>query len=312
MKKLAQLAIFLLIGISFLFSETTKFEDVKIRRHKSAEKGELVDKIGVLSFDDEARKLTFRGEAGDSFAVSYSDVTKVVFDSDTHMNAGAKSVAVTALSPLAGALVARVHLHDRWLYMDYSEGNDSKRVLLVLPGAIYDKATAKAQSLFGERVTIADYFEKGKPIIDKNGDIDKSRIPDLKSEHSMKLEKAIHPLPEVNPDKATIVVVCPPLAARNTGWGNQFKLHGNGKVIAVNKMGTYSIAYVDPGKYSLISQSENANGFDTDLEAGKTYYFIQETLQGILKGETMLSRNSPEVVMYLVDGAYFSDWKRLN
>ncbi len=105
------------------------------------------------------------------------------------MNAGAKSVAVTALSPLAGALVARVHLHDRWLYMDYSEGNDSKRVLLVLPGAIYDKATAKAQSLFGERVTIADYFEKGKPIIDKNGDIDKSRIPDLKSEHSMKLEK---------------------------------------------------------------------------------------------------------------------------
>jgi hypothetical protein len=27
---------------------------------------------------------------------------------------------------------------------------------------------------------------------------------------------------------------------------------------------------------------------------------------------TMLSRNSPEVVMYLVDGAYLSDWKRLN
>jgi len=50
-----------------------------------------------------------------------------------------------------------------------------------------------------------------------------------------------------------------------------------------------------------------------DLEAGKTYYFIQEMVIGaggrIL---TMLSRNSPEVVMYLVDGAYLSDWKRLN
>jgi len=134
----------------------------------------------------------------------------------------------------------------------------------------------------------------------------------LKSRESMKLDRTTHPLPEVKPDKATIVVVCPPLAARNTGWGNQFKLHANGKVIAVNKMGTYSIAYVDPGKYSLISQSENANGFDMDLEAGKTYYFIQETFQGIVKGHTMLSRNSPEVVMYLVDGAYFSDWKRLN
>ena len=312
MKKPAHLAIFLFIGISFLFSETIKFEDIKIRRHKSPEKRELVDKIGVLSFDDDARNLTFRSEAGDNFSVPYSDITKVVFDSDAHMNAGAKSVVVTALSPLAGSLVARIHVHDRWLYLEYSQGHHSEKVLLVLPGAIYDKATAKTQSLFGERVEIANYSEKGEPIIDKDGDIDKGRIPDLKSKHSIKLDRTTHPLPEVKPDKATIVVVCPPLAARNTGLGNQFKLHANGKVIAVNKMGTYSIAYVDPGKYFLISQSENANGFDMDLEAGKTYYFIQETVQGIVKGQTMLSRNSPEVVMYLVDGAYFSDWKRLN
>jgi len=312
MKKPAHLAIFLFIGISFLFSETIKFEDIKIRRHKSAEKRELVDKIGVLSFEDDARKLTFRSEAGDNFAVPYSDITKVVFDADAHMNAGAKSVAVSALSPLAGALVGRIRVHDRWLYLEYSQGDHSEKALLVLPGAICEKATAKTQSLLGERVTIANYFEKGEPIIDKDGDIDKSRVPDLKSRESMKLDRTTHPLPEVKPDKATIVVVCPPLAARNTGWGNQFKLHANGKVIAVNKMGTYSIAYVDPGKYSLISQSENANGFDMDLEAGKTYYFIQETFQGIVKGHTMLSRNSPEVVMYLVDGAYFSDWKRLN
>jgi len=313
MKNPAHLAIFLFIGSSFLFSETIKFEDIKIRRHKSAEKRELLDKIGVLSFDDDARKVTFRsGAAGDNLAVPYSDITKVVFDSDAHMNAGAASVAITALSPLAGALVARIHVHDRWLYLEYSQEGHPEQVLLVLPGAVYDKATAKTQSLFGERVTIANYFEKGEPIVDKDGDIDKSRVPDLKSRHSMKLDRTTHPLPDVKPDKATIVVVCPPLAARNTGWGNQFKLHANDKVIAVNKMGTYSIAYVDPGKYSLISQSENANGFEMDLEASKTYYFIQESFQGIVKGHTVLSRNSPEVVMYLVDGAYFSDWKRLN
>jgi hypothetical protein len=315
-KKLAQLAIllfiFLFLGIPILFSETTKFEDVKIRRHKSAEKRELVDKVGVLSFDDDARKLTFKSEAGDQFDVPYSDITKIVFDSDTHMNAGAKSVVIGAVSPLAGGLVARLHVHDRWLYLEYSQGDHSEKVLLVLPREISDKVTAKTQSLFGERVTIADYSEKGKEIVNKDGDIDKSRIPDLKSKHSMSLALKHHPLPESKPDKATIVVVCPPLAARNTGWGNQFKLHANGKVIAVNKMGTYSIAYVDPGKYSLISQSENANGFDMDLKAGKTYYFIQETFQGFVKGQTKLSRNSPEVVMYLVDGTYFSDWKRLN
>jgi hypothetical protein len=306
------LTIFLFISVSFFFSETTKFEDVKIRRHKSADKRELVDKYGVLAFDDDARKLTFKDEAGDNFAVPYSDVTKVVFDSDAHMNASAASAAVTALSPLAGMLVGRIHAHDRWLYLEYTEGDHPEKVLLVLPRDVCDQATAKVRSVFGERVTIANYPEKGEPIADKDGELDKRRIPDLKSKHSMKLDRTTHPLPEVKPDKATIVVVCPPLAARNTGWGNQFKLHANGKVVAVNKMGTYSIAYVDPGKYLLISQSENANGFEMDLEAGKTYYFIQETFQGGLKGETALSRNSPEVVMYLVDGAYFSDWKRLN
>jgi hypothetical protein len=313
MKKSARVVIFLFIGISFLFSEITKFEDVKIRRHKSADKRQLVDKYGVLSFDDDARKLIFKDETGDSFTVPYSDVTKVVFDSDAHMNAGAGSAAVAAISPLAGTLVSGIHVHDRWLYLEYSQGDHSEKVLLVLPRAISDKATTKSKNLFGERVTVANYPEKGEPIEDKYGDIDKRRIPDLKSKHSMKLDRATHPLPEAKLDKATIVVVCPPLAARNTGWGNQFKLHANGKVIAVNKMGTYSIAYVDPGKYSLISQSENANGFDMDLEAGKTYYFIQETfLGGLVKYNTMLSRNSPEVVMYLVDGSYFSDWKRLN
>jgi hypothetical protein len=49
------LAIFLFIGSSFLFSEDTKFEGVKIRRHKSADKRELVNKTGVLSFDDDAQ-----------------------------------------------------------------------------------------------------------------------------------------------------------------------------------------------------------------------------------------------------------------
>jgi len=297
MKKSAHLAIFLLFGVSFVFSETTKFEDVKIRRHKSAEKRELVDKVGVLGFDDDAQKLTFRSGAGDNFAVPYSDITKIVFDTDTH----------------GATWIASVQVHDRWLYLEYRQGDHLEKVLLVLPRAIYDKATAKSQSLFGEYVTIANYLEKGEPIVDKDGDMDKSRIPDLRSKHSMKLDRTAHPLPEAKSDKATIVVVCPPLAARATGGGSQFKVHANGRVIAVNKMGTYSISYVDPGKYSLISQSENANGFDMDLEAGKTYYFIQETVIRVFgRIQTMLSRNSPEVVMYLVDGAYFSDWKRLN
>ncbi len=293
MSKAAYLAIFLFLSISLLFSEDTKFEGVKIRRHKSAEKRELVDKIGVLTFEDDGQKLTFRSGAGDQFAIPYSDITKVVFDTDTH-----------------GAWIAGVHV-DRWLYLEYRQGDHPEKVLLVLPRAIYDKVTAKSQSLFGERVTIANYPEKGESIVDKDGDLDKSR--NWKTLYSIKLDRAAHPLPEVKSDKATIVVVCPPLFARQLRWGDQFKLLANRNVVAVNEPGTYSIAYVDPGKYSLISQSEseNANGFGMDLEAGKTYYFIQiqEMVIASPSIRTMLSRNSPEIVMYLVDGAYPSDWK---
>jgi hypothetical protein len=296
MSKAAYLAIFLFLSISLLFAENTRFEDVKIRRHKSAEQRELVDKSGVLGFEDDGQKLTFHSGAGDQFAIPYSDITKVIFDRDTH----------------GSAKMASIHLHDRWLYLEYRQGDHSEKVLLIVPKATYDKAIAKSQSLFGDRVTISNYPEKGK----SDGDIDKSRIPDWKAKYSVKLDRTAHPLPEVKSDKATIVVVCPPLAARETGYWGEFKLHANGKVIAVNEMGTYSIAYVDPGKYSLISQSDDANGFEIDLEAGKTYYLIQETVVGAafvrMRIHTMLSRNSPEVVMYLADGAYLSDWKRKN
>ena len=145
MSKAACLAIFFFLSISLLFSENTKFEGVKIRRHMSAEKRELVDKTGVLSFEDDGQKLTFGSGAGDQFTIPYSDITKVIFDRDTH----------------GSAKMASIHVHDRWLYLEYRQGDHSEKVLLVVPKATYDQAIAKSQSLFGDRVTIADYAEKG-------------------------------------------------------------------------------------------------------------------------------------------------------
>jgi hypothetical protein len=85
------------------------------------------------------------------------------------------------------------------------------------------------------------------------------------------------------------------------------KLHANDRVVAINEMGTYSFAYLDPGKYRLISQpSEGDNGFETELEAGKTYYFLQSSLHNY---RTLLSRDSGEVVTYLAADTYLSDWK---
>ena len=210
--------------------------------------------------------------------------------------------AVAYLS-VPGLIAARQHVTDYWFYLEYKSGDHSEPVLFDIPKGSSEKVIAKARDLFGSRVTMAEFDEKGE-------EIDPNTLPDLKSRHTFTADIRDHPSPEVKPEKATVVVVCPALEARYTARGNQFKLHANDHVIAVNRAGTYGIAYLDPGKYKLVSQSENANGFEMQLEAGKEYYFLQNTFQGALKWDTGLSRNSPELVMYELDGAYYSDWKR--
>jgi hypothetical protein len=302
--------LFALIGLvlfmgSALSAQKTVIENVKIRRHRSAEKRVLVDKLGTLTFDDSARKLTFKSEAGDHIEVGYDDVEKVIFDVTTHMRGGAVAQviqAATMVGAIVGSAMAGAPVSDYWLYLDYKDHGQNDTALLVVPKNSSVQAIGKATGTFGSRVTIADFAEKGAAI----------RLEDLKavkSKQALTIDKQNHPLPEVKSDKATLVVVCPPLAARDANKGNQFKLHANDQVVAVNRMGTYSFAYLDPGKYRLVSQAEDANGFEMELEAGHEYFFLQNAFQGVFKWETTLSRNSPEVVTYLAEGSYFSDWK---
>ncbi len=203
---------------------------------------------------------------------------------------------------LQGAAIAGQHVRDYWFYLAYRDGEQEREVLLEVPKNSSKDVIEQANKCFGTKAAVSEFHQQGE-------EIDPSKLPGIKSKHRVRIDKQHHPVPESKPDKATIVIVCPPLAARYAGRGNQFKLHANDRVIAVNKAGTYSFAYLDPGKYRLVSQSENANGFEIELQAGKTFYFLQNTGQGTFKWTTMLSRNSPEVVMYLLNGSYFSDWK---
>jgi len=279
-------------------AETVKFSWVRIRRHKGEHNRVLVNKDGDLRFDDDNRNLTFSSDAGDHVVIAYDDVTKVVFDQTTRMRGG----PVAYLS-VPGLIAAGQHINFYWFHVEYKNGDHTDPILFNVPKGSSEKVIAKARDLFGSRVTVADSLEKGE-------EIDPKTLPDIKSKHAFIADREDHPLPELKPDKATVVVVCPALEARATGRGNQFKLHANDHVVAVNREGTYSFAYLDPGKYKLVSQSENANGFEIQMEAGKEYYFVQNIFQGAFKAQTGLSRNSPELVMYELNGAYFSDWKR--
>ncbi len=307
MKRMLAVAALLTLS-SPCFADSETFNHVKIHRHRSAEHRELVDKLGTLAFDDGNRKFSFTTnpegahDTQSTTEIRYDSVTKIVFEVTTHMRGGGLAETLNAAGvPVAGTVIARQHVEDYWFYIAYQDDGGAQELLFELPKNASPTVIDKAKNLFGPRVTIAEFQEKGE-------EVDPKTLSDIKSKQRERLDKNVRPLPEVKPDKATIVVVCPPLAARFTGRGNQFKLHANDHVIAINREGTYSVAYLDPGKYRLVSQSENANGFEMEVEAGKTYYFLQNIFQGFLKGQTMLSRNSPELVTYLMSGTYFSDW----
>jgi hypothetical protein len=306
MRRIAVLATLMLLSTLCLAADVATFDHIKIHRHKSAEKRVLVDKVGTLTFDDGSRKLSFSSRAGDEFEASYDNVVKVIFETTTHMHGGVLADVIAQASIpglIAGNALKAKHVHEHWFYFEYKNADHVEPVLLDLPEDSSDAVIAKAKSTFGSRVELPVFQEKAEFV-------DPEKLPDFNSRHSLKVDKVNHPLPEQKPDKATIVVVCPPLAARYAGAGNQFKLHANDRVVAVNRGGTYTFAYLDPGRYRLISQAGNANGFDIELEAGKSYYFLQNTFMGAVIGHTTLSRNSPELVMYELNGSYFADWKR--
>jgi hypothetical protein len=294
------MSLVLVLLVSSLCAQELVVEHVKVRRHRSEENRVLVDKVGTLRFDDTAHKLLFKDDAGDNLEVVYDDIVKVVFEVTTHMRGGALSQIIGGIP---GALIAGKHVNDYWMYVEYKKGGKVEPFLVEVQHETSDKVIEKSTSVFGARAAVWESPEKG-------AEFNKELLRDLQSKHDFKLNKKNHPLPELKPDKALIVVVCPALAARFTGAGNQFKLHANDHVIAVNKMGAYSFAYLDPGKYMLVSQSENADGFEMQLEAGKDYYFLQNTFQGSWKAQTALSHNTKELVMYELEGAYLSDWKR--
>lgn len=307
MRKLSTLILLLLFSASGLSAQKTVFQDVKIRRHRSADKRVLVDRLGTLTFDDSAHKLIFKGDFGDRIEVGYDDVEKVVSEVTTHMRGGGVSRAISFVEfpfgAMAGSLIGGVHVNSHWLYLRYRNGGDDGSVLIEAPEGSSDQIVGKAAVVFGSRMTVTNFPEKAT-------DVKLADLKGLKSKQGVKVDEKNHPLPEAKPDKATVVVVCPTLAAHRIGSGSRFRLFADDDVIAVNRLGTYSFAYLDPGRYRLVSQQQNASGFEIDLEPGQRYFFLQNTFQnGLSAAETVLSRNSPELVGYLLDGSYFSDWK---
>ena len=277
------------------------FKNVKIRVNRSESDRRLVDKSVDLTFNDTARRLIVKGSENE-ITIAYDGVRKVVFDVTTHMRGITPAGVLAGLIPVAGDIagpkIMAKHINDYWFYIEPTSGSP---VVLEIPKESSPVVIEKAKAVFGDKVSEYPTRQGEKIEMDVLTD---------HSWHSIRNDKNQHPVPELRPDKALIVVVCPPLVARLSESRIQYKLHANDKVVVVNRMGTYSFAYLDPGEYLLVSQAENANGFKLPLEAGKDYYFLQNSFLGFWKGRTSLSQQSKEIVLHEMSGTGYADWKR--
>jgi len=296
-----------------LFAQPVVFPDVTLRTaapllapQKKLSRTEaleqLFDQKGALKFDDSARKLIF--ESGKSlFELPYDSVRRIVLDETTHMRGGVGLL----LGGIVGDVMASKKVRDYWMYVEsgLSDGSMANRVMKI-PGVSSVAVSDKIKRVFEGVVTVTD-VRFGDPI-------ERKTLADLNSKHTFKMDVKDRPKPELKPDQALIVAVCPaiigPFGLRGSrSMALQVKLHANDHVILVNKTGTYGFAYLEPGDYKLVSQSADANGLQLKLEAGKGYFFFQDSFDSS-GNSTQLSQHSKELVMHELSLSAYARWER--
>ena len=299
----------LLASVTAHAAEPIMFPNVLVRQMKKAGDQRLVDRYADLIFDDAAQHMIVKTHS-EPLDVAYTDVTKVIFEVTEHMrgyNEGATFASTMGIlvpgAGIASMIIAGQHVKDYMCYMEIRQADGSvEPYVLEIDKSSIEAVRAKATAVFGERARVQPTVVGEK--------VQRAKLKDLRSKHKVTVAKDPRPMPDVMPDKALVVVVAQTPSARLTGKGTQIKLHANDRVVAVNKEGTWTFAYLDPGEYLLVSQADNANGLRMTLEAGKEYYFLQNALMSGYKGRTTLSLHSKEFGVFEASGAFYSDWTR--
>ncbi|MBP7147135.1 MAG: DUF2846 domain-containing protein [Acidobacteria bacterium] len=95
---------------------------------------------------------------------------------------------------------------------------------------------------------------------------------------------AEQPRGETKPAAALVYVGRPASA----GFAVPIYFFVDDQVVGVNHGNEYFFVDVAPGKHIFWSKAENVEALELEVEGGKTYYFQQKTLIGVLKARTEL------------------------
>lgn len=292
-----------------LWGQTIVFEKVKARIAKDERSWmmmiNMIEHDVDLVFDDSTRQLIVR-RGPKPLTVAYDMVEMLTFEATTTWTIERGLYAIRPVGRVPGPGVPSVAANDYFLYFEYRTPDGIRqRYLLKIDKDSSAEVLEKAKNIFGGRIKVPEFPESARKV-------DRKTLKDVGSKHSLKIDRRNHPLPDLRPNQALVVVVVQFSDLMHSGLfpsAFQAKLHANDRVIAVNYAGTYSFAYLDPGEYLLAAQSgsTDAEGFRITLEAGKDYYFLIQHIGG---EDVSFARHSKELVMYELNGANYSVWKR--
>jgi hypothetical protein len=260
----------------------------------------LVESGAVLTLDDSARKLTVT-EKRNPLDVGFDAVEKVIFEQTTHIRGGgwADLFGSVGLGPI-GSIIENKVVADYWCYIEYRAADGVHPYVLKIPKELSAAVIEKMKALLGDKVSVPKFAE---PLAVIKADT----LAGAKAGYDYNADSKVHPLPELKPDKALILVVCP-FIDNPVHRGPLVKLHANDRVVAVNNWGSYAFAYLDPGEYLLAAEiKDTASSLRITLEAGKEYYFLEDIVDD---DRVALSRHTKELVMHQVTGARYADWKQ--
>ena len=284
----------LLVASLPAFAQQVAFPDVKVRFSRGKDRL-LVEKGADLVFDDAGKRLIVKSSDRPA-NVPYDKVRRIQLERSIRGTDPGLAIA------FGGLVGAAIHDDTKLASWAYIETEDSQPLLVMIGKESTARFREKVKEAFGDRVATVEFRETAEKI-------EKETQKEAKVGYDVRADKQQHPMPELKADKALIVVACPPINTRYSGKGNA-KLYLDDNVVAANEMGSYTFFHAEPGEHTLISEMGNASAIRMNFEAGKDYYFLQNTSIGWTSPQTLLSRQSKELVMYEVGGSYFASWKK--
>ena len=238
--------------------------------------------------------------------IAFNQVKKLTFDVSTHMrgSGGGRGGGLGGL--LGGAVGASIEggtVTDHWCVIDYSDDAGlSKSYLLEVGEDQAGEVIALLTRLLPATVEEVHFAEK-------QHEVPKEETEPFRDDYEVTILKENCPaIPEVHPESALVVIAAPTVDFGDAGRGGQYRLYANRNIVAVNKTGTYAFFNLAPGTYSLLSKTGNISVLDVVVEAGKGYYFFENSFMGFSSSKARLSRQSEALVRQEITGMYFAKW----